>query len=290
MSQIASITVTFEESTVATVTTNTGPKGDAATIAVGTVTTGAAGSSAAVVNSGTTGAAVFDFTIPRGNTGATGATGATGPGVPAAGTTGQALRKTSDTDYATEWFTLGTMAAQDVDSITGIAGDIEGNIFSGAILQEGGPPIATLQWRADGRVEILRAPFYFRVSFPAYVTENRDIFYPDASGTIQLTAPAPRTVTSATDIVSTADSGGIIVYNYATEITVTLDNEAPAGTNVLCIQKGAGKALFTAEAGGTLVNVSDHTRTQDVDAMVSLVVISNTGTDAAWVLGGSTSA
>lgn len=47
----------------------TGPQGDAATIAVGTVTTGAAGSSVVVTNVGTSGAAVFDFTIPKGDTG-----------------------------------------------------------------------------------------------------------------------------------------------------------------------------------------------------------------------------
>lgn len=47
-------------------------KGDAATITVGAVTTGAAGSSVIVTNSGTTNAAVLDFTIPRGNTGASG--------------------------------------------------------------------------------------------------------------------------------------------------------------------------------------------------------------------------
>jgi hypothetical protein len=43
-----------------------GKNGAAATIAVGTVTTGAAGSSASVTNRGTSSAAVFDFTIPRG--------------------------------------------------------------------------------------------------------------------------------------------------------------------------------------------------------------------------------
>ena len=57
----------------------TGATGTAATITLGTVTTGAAGSSASITNSGTTSAAVFNFTIPRGDTGATGATGATGP-------------------------------------------------------------------------------------------------------------------------------------------------------------------------------------------------------------------
>lgn len=56
----------------------TGATGSAATIAVGTVTTGSAGSSAIIVNSGTSGSAIFDFTIPRGDTGDTGATGATG--------------------------------------------------------------------------------------------------------------------------------------------------------------------------------------------------------------------
>lgn len=46
-----------------------GPQGDAATVAVGTTTTGAPGTSAIVVNSGTTSAAVFDFTIPEGEKG-----------------------------------------------------------------------------------------------------------------------------------------------------------------------------------------------------------------------------
>ena len=46
-----------------------GDKGDAATIAVGTVSTGAEGSSASVSNSGDEHSAVFDFSIPRGNTG-----------------------------------------------------------------------------------------------------------------------------------------------------------------------------------------------------------------------------
>lgn len=54
-------------------TGSTGATGAAATIAVGTVTTGAAGSSATVTNSGTSAAAVFDITIPRGDTGAAGA-------------------------------------------------------------------------------------------------------------------------------------------------------------------------------------------------------------------------
>ena len=77
-----------------------GATGAAATIKVGTVSTGNPGTNATVVNAGTTNAAVFNFTIPRGATGATGpqgpagakgATGDTGPQGPAGakGATGE---------------------------------------------------------------------------------------------------------------------------------------------------------------------------------------------------------
>lgn len=56
----------------------TGATGAAATVAVGTVTTGSAGGTASVSNSGSSTAAVFDFTIPKGDTGAQGPTGAAG--------------------------------------------------------------------------------------------------------------------------------------------------------------------------------------------------------------------
>ena len=59
-----------------------GPPGNAATVTAGTTATGAPGTSANVVNTGTTSAAVFAFTIPRGDVGAqgsAGAAGATGP-------------------------------------------------------------------------------------------------------------------------------------------------------------------------------------------------------------------
>lgn len=56
----------------------TGTPGAAATISVGIVTTGTPGSSVIVNNSGTSSAAVFDFTIPQGATGATGPQGPQG--------------------------------------------------------------------------------------------------------------------------------------------------------------------------------------------------------------------
>ena len=63
-----------------------GGSGGTTTVAVGTTTTGAAGSNASVTNSGSSSAAVFNFTIPTGAAGPTGATGAAG----ATGATGSA--------------------------------------------------------------------------------------------------------------------------------------------------------------------------------------------------------
>lgn len=73
----------FEEPFEATVVISAGgpagPAGTAATLDVGTTTTGSPGTNASVVNSGTTSAAIFDFTIPRGAKGDTGDTGPAGP-------------------------------------------------------------------------------------------------------------------------------------------------------------------------------------------------------------------
>lgn len=65
-------------------TGGTGPAGAAATIAVGTTTTGTPGSNATVTNSGSSSAAVFNFTIPAGIQGATGPQGP--QGAPGTGT------------------------------------------------------------------------------------------------------------------------------------------------------------------------------------------------------------
>jgi len=83
-----------------------GADGAAATVGVGTVTTGAAGSDAAVTNSGTSAAAVFDFTIPKGAKGDTGATGPAG----ADGAPG-----TTDYNELDNKPTLGTAAAKNTE-------------------------------------------------------------------------------------------------------------------------------------------------------------------------------
>lgn len=76
----ATISITdINGTTTATITDGTdginGQDGEAATIAVGTVTTGLPTDPASVTNVGTSSDAVFNFTIPKGDTGDTGLTG-----------------------------------------------------------------------------------------------------------------------------------------------------------------------------------------------------------------------
>ena len=105
----SSIAVTFGSTTVS--------------VTVGAVGAGPAGPAGATGATGPQG--------PTGDTGATGATGAQGPqgdpgadgadgvGVPAGGTTGQALTKSSGTDYDTGWTTLAAVATSgDYDDLS----------------------------------------------------------------------------------------------------------------------------------------------------------------------------
>ncbi len=62
-----------------------GPTGTAATLQIGSVTTGSPGSAATITNVGTASAAVLNFSIPQGQTGAAGAGGGSGQSAPTSG-------------------------------------------------------------------------------------------------------------------------------------------------------------------------------------------------------------
>lgn len=106
----------------------TGPKGDegaAATIAIGTVTTGDPGTEASVTNSGTANAAIFDFTIPRGEQGIqgpkgeTGATGAQGP----QGEPGAVFTPAVSAEGVISWTNNGSLSNPDPVNIKGPQGE-----------------------------------------------------------------------------------------------------------------------------------------------------------------------
>jgi hypothetical protein len=98
--------------------------GGSSTITIGTVTTGASGSSASITNSGTSSAAILNFSVPKGDvgpqglkgdTGATGATGATGETGPAGAQGQQGIQGltgpagTNGTNGTSSTITIGTV-------------------------------------------------------------------------------------------------------------------------------------------------------------------------------------
>ncbi len=132
------------------VNTGVNAQGPAATLAVGTVTTGAAGSSASVSNAGTGSAAVFNFTIPKGDKGDTGSaatiavgtvtTGAAGSSVSVAnsGTSGAArfdfaIPRGSTGAAGAKWYSAAGVPSESV----GVSGDYDLNTANGDIYAKG---------------------------------------------------------------------------------------------------------------------------------------------------------
>ena len=112
---------------------------DSATVDAGTTTTGAPGTNASVVNSGTQYAAVFDFTIPRGEAGADGAPftyddftpeqleelkGEPGKGVQVKGTVNSSSDLPADAEDGDVWIALDTGDGWVYDADTGEWSDI----------------------------------------------------------------------------------------------------------------------------------------------------------------------
>ena len=119
-----------------------GTNGTNATITVGTVSTGVAGSSVTFTNSGTASAAVFDISIPRGDTGTAGTNGTNGQGVPTGGTAGQVLAKIDSTNYNTQWVAQsGGMSGFNILGATGTAIGVS-NATNVAILPQAGTPLS----------------------------------------------------------------------------------------------------------------------------------------------------
>jgi hypothetical protein len=160
-------------------TGSTGSTGAAATIAVGTVTTGAPGSSAVVNNSGTSSAAVFDITIPRGDVGATGPTGPTG-----------VIAATAPLAYDTPTETVSIPKA--TGSQDGYLDHLDFATFNAKEPAITASVIANY-WRGDKTFQPLNT---------AAVPESGSLYFTQARARASLGATAPLSYDSSTGIVS----------------------------------------------------------------------------------------
>lgn len=94
--------------------------------------------------------------------------------------------------------------------------------------------------------------------------------------------------TGTTYTVQPSDNGKVLTFTNASAITVTLPDDLPVGFNCLTVQMGAGTVTFSAAGGGSLLNVNGHTDLSGQYAYGSLLVTSNAGSAAQWLLGGAT--
>lgn len=94
-----------------------------------------------------------------------------------------------------------------------------------------------------------------------------------------------RTATAAFSLASTDDLD-VVYVNSASTVTCTLPNSLAAGFTCTVVQLGAGVVTFSAEAGGSRNSRGALYSTAGQYAMASVLVRANTGTDAAWIIGG----
>jgi hypothetical protein len=102
------------------------------------------------------------------------------------------------------------------------------------------------------------------------------------SGTVQ----AQNADFAASITLATTDNGKVKNCTSASAVTVTLPNSLPLNFYCTINQVGAGQITFSAGSGATVNNRQGLTHSAGQWAMCCLYVKSNTGTNAAYILGG----
>lgn len=251
-----------------------GADGAAATIAVGTTTTGAAGSSASVVNLGTSSAAIFDFTVPRGDTGATGsqgptgstgatgatgatgpqgptgATGAQGPAGPVAGSTTQVIFNDAGAAAGDADFTWDKTANRlTVGQIqTTLSGD-------GQVLQAGGTTSAF--------------PGLYRVGTRLDLNTASDSSLSDLGVQYVLGGSNHAQVTSSPGFRLNSNGGGLLELTSAGGVEWSPSSDARAGEDTRISREAAG-----------MIRVTDHIKASKYVSVVQSLAVADNGNGA----------
>jgi collagen type VII alpha len=294
-------------------TGSTGATGTAATIAAGTTTTGAAGTSASVTNSGTSSAAVFDFTIPQGNVGATGATGATGTaatiaagttttgaagtaatvtnvgsssaavfnfsipqgaGVLAGGNTGQFLAKASNASYDTTWLSItGGLSYQGLWNASTNTPTLTSSVGVGGTYYVVSVSGST---NLDGVTDWVVGDWaiFNGTTWQKIDQTNLVTSVNGQTGAVVLTAANVGALATAT-----SSDASIVVTQVGTNIDLTVSNTSPASVVVEQVRNttGAtltkGTAVYISGATGQIPTVSKALATSDATSAQTLGLI-----------------
>lgn len=87
-----------------------------------------------------------------------------------------------------------------------------------------------------------------------------------------------------------SDCGKLVELANGAAIALTAPNSLPAGFNCMIVQGGVGQVTVASTGSGTVVNRQSQFKTAGQNAMCSIYVRSNSGTNAVWVFGGDTAA
>ena len=240
----------------------TGATGTAATIAVGTTTTGAAGTAATVTNVGTSGAAIFDFSIPQ------------GAGVITGGTTGQFLAKASNTNYDTTWLSItGNLnyqgswnASTNTPTLTSSVGT---NGYYYVVSVSGSTNLNGITDWVVGDWAIFNGTIWQKIDQTNLVTSVNGY-----TGAVVLGASDVGALASAT-----SSDGSIVVSQVGTNIDLTVSNTSPASVLVEQVRNttGAtltkGTAVYISGATGQIPTVSKALATSDATSAQTLGLI-----------------
>jgi hypothetical protein len=282
----------------------TGPAGVAATVAAGTTTTGAPGTSASVTNSGTSAAAVFNFTIPRGDVGATGPQGppgssGTGTGTVNSGTGPQIAQYAAGTGTvvggvtlsgdatiaAGGALTLNTTVNPNVGTFQGLTLNGKGQVTAATNQNyvTGGPYLPTAGGIVTGSVQVgtptapsggmlagdVNAQRLFSNSTTGSLAINQDPLHPPAA--VAGEPPAP--------VEMQWPDGQLSAVRFRSSSLTRLDVWKSGGTNAVPAPNGNNSTLFQLNVRG--YGTSNWTGLSTFGSAAIQVYASEPATDAA---------
>jgi len=123
------------------------------------------------------------------------------------------------------------------------------------------------------------------------IASDVTITLPSVTATLAALTGTVNSQSSTTYTLASTDNGTILRSTSGSATTITLPNSLSVGFNVLIVQDGAGQITFSAGSGATLQNRVSQYKTAAIYAVVSLIVVENSGGSAArYILAGDVAA